>query len=142
MYSSKIAELKTVFKGLQTLDQTYLPKADPVLVHDLLLREQENPNVEPFYMVEVFTKPGTNSEAKRELIFKKTGMIPAIYDKGTHYVANHRLTSEMLEQICKDEDVLEVTGEYTGGIGGWGASHEHREHWHSTKQYEHDYIAA
>ena len=36
-----------------------------------------------------------------------------------HYVANHRLTSEMLEQICKDDDVLEVTGEYTGGIGGW-----------------------
>jgi hypothetical protein len=34
----------------------------------------------------------------------------------------------MLEQICKDDDVLEVTGEYTGGIGGWGASHEHREH--------------
>ena len=68
MYSSKIAEIKIVFKGLQT--QTYLPKADPVLVHNLLLRKQENPNVAPFYMVEVFTKPGTNSEAKRELIFK------------------------------------------------------------------------
>jgi hypothetical protein len=26
----------------------------------------------------------------------------------------------MLEEICKDDDVLEVTGEYTGGIGGWG----------------------
>jgi hypothetical protein len=60
-------------------------------------------------------KPGTNSQAKRELIFNKTGMISAIYNNGTHYVANHRLTSEMLEQICKDEDVIEVTGEYTGG---------------------------
>jgi hypothetical protein len=139
MYSSKIAEIKTVFKGLQTLYETYLPKADPVLVHDLLLREQENPNVAPFYMVEVFTKPGTNSQAKRDLIIKKTGMVPAIYDKGTHYVANHRLTSEMLEQISKDEDVLEITGEYTGGIGGWGASHEHR---HSNEQYEDNYIAA
>lgn len=138
MSSSKIAEIKTVFKGLQTLYETYLPKVDPILVHDLLLREQENPKVAPFYMVEVFTKPGTNSQAKREMIFKKTGMISAIYDKGTHYVTNHRLTSEMLEQICKDEDVLEVTGEYTGGIGGWGASHEHREHRHN-KQYEDDY---
>ena len=81
-------------------------------------------------MVEVFTKPGTNSQAKRDLIFNKTGMIPAIYDNGTGYLANHRLTSEMLEQICKDDDVLEVTGEYIGGIGGWGASHEHREHRH------------
>lgn len=45
-------------------------------------------------------------------------MIPAIYDNGTHYVANHRLTSEMLDQICED-DVLEVNGEYDGDIGGW-----------------------
>ena len=89
-------------------------------------------------MVEVFTKPGTNSQAKRDLIFEKTGMIPAIYDNGTYYVANHRLSSEMLEQICKDEDVLEVTREYTGGIGGWGASHEHREHRHT---YEDDHNA-
>jgi hypothetical protein len=118
MSSSKIAEIKTVFKGLQTLYETYLPKADPILVHDLLLREQENPKVAPFYMVEVFTKSGTNLQAKRELIFKKTGMISAIYDKGTHYVTNHRLTSEMLREICEDDDVLEVTGEYTGGIGG------------------------
>ena len=134
--SSNIREIKVVFNGLQTLYETYLPKADPILVHDLLLREQENPKDAPFYMVEVFTKPGTNSQAKRDLIFNKTGMIPAIYDNGTHYVANHRLTSEMLEQICKDEDVLEITGEYTGGIGGWGASHEHREHRH---RHENDY---
>jgi hypothetical protein len=38
--SSKVAEIKTVFKGLQTLYETYLPKAHPILVHDLLLREQ------------------------------------------------------------------------------------------------------
>jgi Carboxypeptidase regulatory-like domain len=118
-----------------------LPKADPILVHDLLLREQENPKVAPFYMVEVFTKPRTNSQAKRDLIFNKTGMIPAIYDNGTHYVANHRLTSEMLEQICKDDDVLEVTGEYTGGIGGWGASHEHREHRHRHEEDDYNTFA-
>ncbi len=60
-------------------------------------------------MVEVFTKPGTNSQAKRDLIFKKIGMIFSIYDNGTHYVANHRLNSEMLEEISKDDDVFEVT---------------------------------
>ena len=47
-----------------------------------------------------------------------------------------RLTSEMLEQICKDDDVLEITGEYTGGIGGWSASHEHIEHSHSHKHQD------
>src|SRR5919205_3242476 len=123
--SSKIKEIKAVYKGLQTLYSTYIPKGDPSLIDDLLIREQQNPKVEPFYMVEVFTKPGTDSETKRNLIFEKTGVIPAVYDNGTHYAANHRLTLEMLKEISNDRDVLEVTGEYTGGIGGWGASHEH-----------------
>lgn len=57
-----------MFKRLQTLYETYFPKVDPVLVHDLLLREQENPVVAPFYMVEIFTKPETNSQAKRDFI--------------------------------------------------------------------------
>jgi hypothetical protein len=69
-------------------------------------------------------------------------MIPAIYDNGTYYVANHRVSSEMLEQICKDEDVLEVTREYTGGIEACGASHEHTEHMHSNELYEDDYVTA
>jgi hypothetical protein len=55
------------------------------------------------------------------MIIEKTGMVPDIYDKGTHYVTNHRLTLEMLKEIS----ALEVTGEYTDGITGRGASHEH-----------------
>lgn len=45
----------------------------------------------------------------------KTGMVPAIYDKGTPYVNNHRLTLEMLKEISDLEYVAEVTGEYTDG---------------------------
>lgn len=37
----------------------------------------------------------------------------------------------MVKEISDDENVLEVTGEYTGGIGGWAASYEHREHRHN-----------
>lgn len=81
-------------------------------------------------MVEIFTKEGTDSELVRNWIIEKTQMVPAIYGKGTHYVTNLRLTLEMVKEISDDENVLEVTGEYTGGIGGSGASHEHREHRH------------
>jgi hypothetical protein len=116
-----------VYKGLRTLFETYLPKVDPVLIHDLLVLEQQNPKVEPFYMVEVFTKPGTDSETMRYEIIEKTGMVPAIYDKGTHYVTNHRLTLEKVKEISDSQDVIEVTSEYTGGITGRGASHEHRD---------------
>jgi hypothetical protein len=52
----------------------------------------------PIYMVEVFTKPAVNTEAAKKYIFEKTGMFPAIYDKGTHYVTNHKLTFEMLKK--------------------------------------------
>jgi hypothetical protein len=55
-------------------------------------------------------------------------MSPAIYDDGTHYVTNQKLSLEVLEEISDSDDVLEVTGEYTGGLGGYGASHEHGDH--------------
>jgi hypothetical protein len=79
-------------------------------------------------MVEVFTKPGTDSEAVRQRIWNATGMMPAIYDNGTHYVTNHRLTLEMLKQISDSEEVLEVAGDYTGSITGLGASRDIRDH--------------
>jgi len=126
----QLKEIRRVFQGLQTLYDTYLPKADPVLIHDLLIREQENPKNPPFYMVEIFTKEGTDSEAMKNRIFNNTGMLPAIYDHGTHYVTNQRLSLEILKEICNSEDVLEVTGDYTGTPTGRGASHDRREHKH------------
>jgi hypothetical protein len=124
LMSAELYELKTVFQGLQTLYQTYLPKVDPVLIHDLLVREKEKSEHSPFYMVEIFTKPGTDSEEMKNKIFERTGWLPTIYDSGTHYVTNQRLTLEKLKEISDSEDVIEVTGDYTGSIGGWGASHE------------------
>ncbi len=61
------------------------------------------------------------------MIIEKTSMVPAIYDNGTRYVTNQRLTLEMLEEISGYQNVVEVTGEYTDGITGRGASHEHRD---------------
>ena len=119
-----------VFQGLQTLYQTHLPKVDPMLIHDLLIREHEDPNNRPFYMVEIFTKPGTNSEEIKNRILDKTGMVPAVYDNGTHYVTNQRLNLEMLKELSDSETVLEVTGDYTGSLTGRGASHEHGDHGH------------
>jgi len=70
--SDEIREIRDVFHGLETLYHTYLPKVDPVLLNDLLIREEqkeyENSGRAPFYMVEVFTKPGTNSESCKDHI--------------------------------------------------------------------------
>lgn len=123
-----VIEIKDRFLELQQKYRQHLPKVDPALIDDLLLRQTENPNVVPIYMVEVFTKPGLNVEQVRSYIISKTGMSPAIYDNGTHYAVSQKLTLEMLKEISDSEDVIEVTGEYTGGLGSYGASHEHRPH--------------
>lgn len=125
---SEVVEIKDQFLELQNKYRQYLPKVDPALIDDLLLRQVENPNVVPMYMVEVFTKPGLNTEEVRSYIISKTGMSPAIYDNGTHYVTHQKLTLEMLKEISDSDEVIEVVGEFTSGLGGYGASHEHRPH--------------
>ena len=125
---SELQEIRNVFYGLETLYDTYLPKVDPVLLHDLLIREYEKSERAPFYMVEVFTKPGTDSEWCKNHIWKTSGFVPAVYDKGTHYVTNMRLTLEILKKLHDFDFVLDVTGDYTGTLTGRGASHEARSH--------------
>ena len=125
--SQEIKEIIRVYAGLETLYQAYFPKTEPYLIHDLLRRLKKNPNVPPIYMVEVFTKPNVDPEAAKNYVFDKTGMIPAIYDKGTHYVTNHRLTLEILKEISDSDDVLEVAGDYTGTITARGSSHVHSD---------------
>ncbi|MEM2140310.1 carboxypeptidase regulatory-like domain-containing protein [Nitrososphaera sp.] len=123
-------ELRKEFAELQKKYSEYLPKVDPMLVHDILLRQMENPGVAPIYMLEVFTKPGVNTEQARDYIFSKTGMSPAIFDNGTHYATNQKVTLEMLKEISDSDDVVEITGDYTGSIGAYPVSHEHRHREH------------
>ena len=103
-----------------------MPKVDPALINDILLRQMENPSVTPVYMVEIFTKPGINPEQGRAIIREKTGMNPAIYDNSNHFVITQKLTMEKLNAISEFDEVLEITGKYIGGLGGggYGTSHE------------------
>jgi hypothetical protein len=123
--TTELIEIKGQFEELQKKYKEHMPKVDPALVDDLLLRQMENPDVVPMYLLEVFTKEGLDTEEVRNYIIGKTGMSPAIYDNGTHYVTNQKLTLDILKEISDSEDVLEVTGEYTGGLGSYGATHEH-----------------
>ena len=66
------------FRELLEKYKEYLPKVDPALINDLLFHQMENPSVTPLYMVEIFTKYGTNPEQGRIIIREKTGMNPAI----------------------------------------------------------------
>lgn len=127
MPSDELHEIRRVFRGLQTLYQSHLPKINPALIDDLLIREQEEvekhnnapTSSPPFYMVEISTTKSADPEKMKNLIFKKTGLLPSIYENGTHYVANMRLTLELLKVISESEEgIVKVSGDYTGGIAG------------------------
>jgi hypothetical protein len=94
------------------------------------MRIRNNPRKDPFYLIEVFTKPEVNSEEMRTYIITKTGMNPTIHDSGTHYAFNNKLTLEFLKELSDLKDVIAVYGDFMGAVTGVGASHEHTEHEH------------
>lgn len=127
--STKLVSVNDVRSQFAKLRETYqkvLPKVDPALLNDLLDRER-NAKDGLAYTLEVFTKEGIDTEAARQYIMEKTGMAPAIFDNGTHFVTNQKLTLEMLKEISDSDDVVEVHGSYCGGIGMKGAHFERRQ---------------
>ena len=127
MPSDELQEIRRVFQGLQTLYQLHLPKISPALIHDLLIREEEEAHKSntasksspPFYMVEISTTKSADPEKMKNLIYNETGLLPSVYENGTHFVANMRLTLELLKVISETEEgVVKVSGDYTGGITG------------------------
>jgi hypothetical protein len=102
----------------------HLPKVDSGLIHDLLIRElnkksDETSTLPPFYIVEIRMTEGTDQEQMKNMIFGKTGFLPSITENGTHYVANMRLSLELLKEICESQEgIVRITGDYTGGISG------------------------
>ena len=138
---TKEKELSKVFDELEGLrrqkekiEASYrevFPKVDPYLVHDLLMRIQDNPkkysSSGPMYNIEVFTKEGTDSQKSRDHILATTGTVPAIFDKGTHYVTHMRMTPEILKRLNDFDYVLEVMGEYSGSEASIGPLHDKGE---------------
>jgi hypothetical protein len=122
--ASELQELRLQYQRLQEAYRKILPKVDSNLIDNLLSRLREDPDTKPMYTIEVFTKDRIDSEAARWYIFGKTGMMPAIYDHGTHFVTDQKLTLEMLKEISDSDDVIEVTGEYSGSFASNGPMHE------------------
>jgi hypothetical protein len=135
--SVELNALRIQRKKLQAIYTQVLPKVVPGLIGDLLSHEMEynqpsNNNAEgPMYTLEVFTKNGTDPEKAKNYIFQKTGMRPAVYDKATYYVTNQKLTLEILKEISDSDDVLEITGEYSGSCGSIGPIHERGDQAHN-----------
>jgi hypothetical protein len=127
----EIEELRRQKEKIEASYREVFPKVDPYLVHDLLMRIQDNPkkysSSGPMYNIEVFTKEGTDSQKSRDHILATTGTVPAVFDKGTHYVTHMRITPEILKKLNDFDYVLEVMGEYSGSEASIGPLHDKGE---------------
>ncbi len=117
-------EIIAAMEQFEKLHEKYLPKVSRGFVIDLFLRLRENPNVKPVYTIETWVEEGGDPEEIRKEVMPMTGMVPQMFDKATHLVANHRIDYELLKQINDHPKVLEVTGTYMGSQASIGATHE------------------
>src|SRR5215831_20176757 len=99
-YDEKKSSSKRL-SGFQTACKAILPKVDPMLVQDMALRQQQNPQEQPMYTVEVFSEGSRSPEVVKDIL-ADTGMVPSVYE---HYVVNHKTTLGTLERIQKYPDV-------------------------------------
>jgi len=126
--SHELQGLRLQKEKIEASYRQIFPKVDPYLIHDLLLRMDENSmknkDKGPLYTVEVFTKKGTDSQKCKDHILETTGTVPGIYDNGTHYVTHMRLTLEILKKLNDFDYVLGIMGDYTGSNPSMGPIHD------------------
>ena len=126
--SHELQGLRLQKEKIEASYRQIFPKVDPYLIHDLLLRMDENSmknkDKGPLYTVEVFTKKGTDSQKCKDHILETTGTVPGIYDNGTHYVTHMRLTLEILKKLNDFDYVLGIMGDYSGSNPSMGPIHD------------------
>jgi len=118
MDSNEMQILRRHFGDLQDLFRRYLPNVDPDLIYDLLTRLQESPGVIPTYTLEIYTEKEIDSVKTIDFIYKTTGAMATVYDNGTHYVTNQKLSLDSLKKISDLDGIVEITGASTT-LGCW-----------------------
>lgn len=118
VYFNEMQRVRKQFEQLQSLFQKYLPNVDPDLIYDLLTRLRENPGITPTYTLEVYTEKEADSAKTINFIYKITGAMATVYDNGTHYVINQKLSLNILKNISDLKSIIEITGAPTT-LGCW-----------------------
>ncbi len=133
---SCIEDLKGKFLAYENAMKSCLPKVDPKLITELLqLMKKEEA---PMYTLEIFLNTNANIEQLRDLVARRTGEVATFYDNGTHMVAAHKVTLQMLEEISTHDDVDEIKGTHvTRGTASIGPSFERthdEEYWEGQRE--------
>ena len=115
---NQLESLIRKFEEFQLACKAVLPTVTWRLIEDLILHQKEDPGLEYMYKIEIFTNKEANVNKFKQAMLEKTGMIPEVYDSGTHYIVNYKLSLEKLKEISQcDPNILEIRGEYIGNTG-------------------------
>ena len=118
---SCIDDLKEKFEEYEKAMNACLPKVDKKLITELLVLMRKDQA--PMYTLEVFLKTNTNIEGIKEDLARKTGVSASFLENGTHMVAAHRITLQMLDEISRHDDVDEIKGTHVPrGTASMGAA--------------------
>ena len=75
------------------------------------------------FTIEVFAKGPLEAEEIKKIVWSRFKKVPVFYDKGRHAVADHELSSELLEQISSRPEVIAIKGDFLVGASR-GPSYE------------------
>ena len=118
---SCIEDLREKFQEYENAMSACLPKVDKKLITELLVLMKKDQS--PMYTLEVFLKTNKNVEGIKDELARKTGVSASFLENGTHMVAAHRITLQMLEEISSHDDVEEIKGTHIPrGTASMGAS--------------------
>ncbi len=98
-----IEDLRQKFHEYKNVMETCLPQVDKKLITEILyLMEKEKA---PVYTLEIFLKENSKTGKIREIVTRHTEENVAFYEGGTHVVAAHKITLQLLRELCENNDV-------------------------------------
>jgi hypothetical protein len=115
---SAIEDIVRKFDDFENSMRAGLPKVDTRLIIDMLHRIKRDES--PMYTIEIFLNGKPDPAKIKSIITDGLGVMPAMYDHGTHIVVAHRFNLQMLDYITNNMDVEKIRGTFTGS--GRGAS--------------------
>lgn len=99
------------YKTLLNKVDKNLSKVQLKFLFELMSHQLSHPKQVPTLHLELLYRKGIDVEAKVRELSNKLDRVPAVYDNGTHFIIEPRLTLQGVEEIARDNDVEFITGD-------------------------------
>lgn len=104
-------EVVDSYKSLLSKVDKNLSKVQLRFLLELMSHQLAHPEQVPTLHLELFYHKGIDVTAKVKELSNKLDRVPAVYDNGTHFVIEPRLTLAGIEEFVRDSDVEFITGD-------------------------------